>query len=99
MSDSIVRAFKEGQENVHDKPRSGRPLVISDDLVNAVNKKKFVKIDNSLFRYLKEFLGGKLFGTDDEVKEAVKDWLSSQAADFYNLGIPNFFEQCYERFK
>ncbi|GFY23973.1 uncharacterized protein TNCV_4896541 [Trichonephila clavipes] len=40
--------------------------------------------DFRLFRYLKEFLGGKRFDTADEVKE-VQDWLSSQAADVYEL--------------
>ncbi|GFV03554.1 HTH_48 domain-containing protein [Trichonephila clavipes] len=34
-----VRAFKDGRENVHDEPRSGRPSVITDDLVNAVVEK------------------------------------------------------------
>ncbi|KAG8282339.1 hypothetical protein J6590_108512 [Homalodisca vitripennis] len=38
-----VRAFKDGRENVHDEPRSGRPSVITEDLVKAVMK-KFVKI-------------------------------------------------------
>lgn len=49
--------------------------------------------DFHLFRYLKEFLGGKRFATDDEVKEAVKDWLSSQAADVYDLGIQKLVER------
>lgn len=49
--------------------------------------------DFHLFRYLKEFLGGKRFDTDDEVKEAVEDWLSSQAADFYDLGIKKLVER------
>ncbi|GFY09995.1 uncharacterized protein TNCV_3699561 [Trichonephila clavipes] len=34
-----VRAFKDGWENVHDEPRSGRPSVITDDLVNVVDEK------------------------------------------------------------
>ncbi|GFX06281.1 histone-lysine N-methyltransferase SETMAR [Trichonephila clavipes] len=34
-----VRAFKDGRENVHDEPRSGRPSAITDDLVNAVDEK------------------------------------------------------------
>ncbi|GFS54198.1 HTH_48 domain-containing protein [Trichonephila clavipes] len=34
-----VRAFKDGRENVHDEPRSGRSSVITDDLVNAVDEK------------------------------------------------------------
>ncbi|GFV32085.1 uncharacterized protein TNCV_1673741 [Trichonephila clavipes] len=34
-----VRAFKGGRENVNDEPRFGRPSVITDDLVNAVDEK------------------------------------------------------------
>ncbi|GFW87640.1 histone-lysine N-methyltransferase SETMAR [Trichonephila clavipes] len=34
-----VRAFKDGRENVHDEPRSGRPSAITDDLVKAVDEK------------------------------------------------------------
>ncbi|GFW83103.1 histone-lysine N-methyltransferase SETMAR [Trichonephila clavipes] len=34
-----VRAFKDGRENVHDEPRSGRPSVITDDLVNTMDEK------------------------------------------------------------
>ncbi|GFU54688.1 histone-lysine N-methyltransferase SETMAR [Trichonephila clavipes] len=48
--------------------------------------------DFHLFRYLKEFLGGKRFDTADEVKE-VQDWLSSQAADVYDLGIQKLVER------
>lgn len=52
---------------------------------------KFVTIDDPLT----EFVGGKRFDTD-EVKEAVKDWLSSQTADFYDLGIQKFDEGYYK---
>ncbi|GFX59316.1 histone-lysine N-methyltransferase SETMAR [Trichonephila clavipes] len=34
-----VRALKDGRENVHDEPRSSRPSVITNDLVNAVDEK------------------------------------------------------------
>ncbi|GFW81967.1 uncharacterized protein TNCV_770961 [Trichonephila clavipes] len=34
-----VRAFKGGREKVNVEPRSGRPSVITDDLVNAVDEK------------------------------------------------------------
>src|SRR5215469_6009725 len=41
MSDSNVRQwcrlFKEGRTNVHDEERSGRPSVITDDVVEKVN--------------------------------------------------------------
>ncbi|GFU37368.1 histone-lysine N-methyltransferase SETMAR [Trichonephila clavipes] len=49
--------------------------------------------DFHLFRYLKEFLGGKRFDTTDEVKEEVQDWLFSQAADVYDLGIQKLVER------
>ena len=43
MSDGMVRKwirkFNEGRDNVHDEPRSGRPSVVSDDLVGAVEAK------------------------------------------------------------
>lgn len=43
MSDSMVRRwvrqFKEGRDTVHDEERSGRPSVVSDDLVCSVEEK------------------------------------------------------------
>ena len=57
--------------------------------------------DFHLFRYLKEFLGGKHFATDDEMKEAVQNCLSSQAADVYDLGIQKLIEhydKCLNRY-
>ena len=42
MSNGMVRKlvikFNEGRENVHDEPRSGRPSVVSDDLVRGRSK-------------------------------------------------------------
>ena len=49
--------------------------------------------DFHLFRYLKEFFGDKRFATDDEMKDAVQDWLSSHAADAYDLGIQKLGER------
>ncbi|GFX70267.1 histone-lysine N-methyltransferase SETMAR [Trichonephila clavipes] len=46
-----------------------------------------------LFRYLKEFLGGKRFDTASELKDEVQDWLSSPAADVYDLGIQKLIER------
>ena len=34
-----VRLFIEGRENVHDEERSGRPSLVNDDLVRAVEEK------------------------------------------------------------
>lgn len=43
MSDGMVRkwvrAFKDGRSNVHDEERSGRPSVITEDLVQKVDQK------------------------------------------------------------
>jgi transposase len=46
MSEGTVgqwcRMFKDGRTDVHDEERSGRPSVVSDDLVRSVDQ-KFVK--------------------------------------------------------
>jgi transposase len=43
MSEGTVkqwcRMFKDGRTNVHDEERSGRPSVVSDDLVSSVDQK------------------------------------------------------------
>jgi transposase len=43
ISDSMVRRwvrhFNEGRENVQDDPRSGRPSVVNEDLMRAVEEK------------------------------------------------------------
>ena len=43
MSSSMVRRwvrlFNEGRENMHEDPRSGRPSVVNEDLVLAVEEK------------------------------------------------------------
>ena len=43
--------------------------------------------DYHRFLHLKKFLGGKLFDDDDDLKDAVQKWLTSQAAAFYKEGI------------
>jgi hypothetical protein len=35
--------FKDARTNFHDEERSGRPSVVSDDLVQSVDQKLFVK--------------------------------------------------------
>jgi transposase len=53
MSEGTVsqwcRMFKDGRTNVHDEERSGRPSVVSDDLVQTVAK-QFVKDGASQFQ-------------------------------------------------
>jgi len=43
--------------------------------------------DFHLFLHTKKFLGGKRFDDDDDLKDAVQKWLTSQAAAFYEKGI------------
>jgi hypothetical protein len=43
--------------------------------------------DFHLFPKLKEFLGGRRFKSDEEVKDAVKQWLNGLAVQVYDEGI------------
>uniref|UniRef100_A0A1B6MRN8 Histone-lysine N-methyltransferase SETMAR n=1 Tax=Graphocephala atropunctata TaxID=36148 RepID=A0A1B6MRN8_9HEMI len=78
-------------------PLMKRFMEIGDSAVNRLTTHRtawtLAPSDFHLFRYLKEFLGGERFDTDDEVKEAVKDWLSSHVADFYHIGIQKLVER------
>ncbi|GBM70796.1 hypothetical protein AVEN_127342-1 [Araneus ventricosus] len=43
--------------------------------------------DFHLFLKLKEFLGGKRFGSDEEIENAVNTWLNELATEEYNMEI------------
>ena len=43
--------------------------------------------DFHLFLHLKKYLGGKEFDDEDDLKDAMQKWLTSQAAAFYEKGI------------
>jgi hypothetical protein len=47
--------------------------------------------DFQLFPKLKKFLGGRRFKSDEEVKDAVKEWLNGLAAEVYDEGIQKLF--------
>jgi hypothetical protein len=83
MSDSMIRRwvrhFSEGNENVHDDPRSSRPSVVKEVLVRACGF--------HVFLHPKTFPGGRRFHDDNEVNEAVDTWFASQAAPFYDAAI------------
>jgi hypothetical protein len=51
------------------------------------NETDLAPSDFHLFPKMKEFLGTKQMGTDEEVKETVTDWLNGLAADFHDVGI------------
>jgi len=87
MSGSVVRTwvrlFNEGREKVHDDPRSGRPSVVNEDSVRAVEEKiwenrRFTITPLSLhFPQISRSLLHKIVS---EVKEAVTTCFASQAA-------------------
>jgi len=77
-----VRLFNEGRENVHDDPRSGRPSVVNEDLVRAVEEKirenrRFTITPLPLhFPQISQSLLHKIVS---EVKEAVTSCFALQA--------------------
>jgi len=46
-----------------------------------------VPSDYHLFLHLKKFLGSKRFDDDDDLKDTMQKWLTSQAAAFCEEGI------------
>jgi len=51
--------------------------------------------DFHLFLHLKQFLGGKRFNDNIDLKDAVQKWLTSQAAAFYEEGIQKLVQKHY----
>jgi len=45
--------------------------------------------DYHLFPTLKEFLSGTRFKNDEEVKDAIKEWLNGLAAEVFDEGLQN----------
>jgi histone-lysine N-methyltransferase SETMAR len=94
--------LNEGKTNVHDEERSGRPSPITEDLKrkqamlqefgwevfeHPAYSPDLTPSDFHLFPKLKEFVGGRRFKSDEEVKDAVKEWLNGLAAEVYGEGI------------
>ncbi|XP_067139557.1 protein GVQW3-like [Centruroides vittatus] len=87
-----VRAFSNGRTNIHDEERSGRPSVIIDDLIEKVDcLQSTFSIMNRLFSFTRvkenRHLAGQRHNNHDEVKMTVLQWLSHQAATFFEDGI------------
>ncbi|GBN55273.1 hypothetical protein AVEN_227281-1, partial [Araneus ventricosus] len=49
--------------------------------------------DFHLFLKLKEFLGGKRFGSDEELRNAMATWFNELAAEEYGMGILKLVER------
>ena len=109
MSDGMfrkwVQMFNEGQENVlHDNawPHSAAQ---TQDLITSFTWQQMdhppftpdlAPSDFHLFLHLKKFLGSKRFDDDDDLKDVVQKWLTSQAAAFYEEDIQKLVP-CYEK--
>jgi histone-lysine N-methyltransferase SETMAR len=55
--------------------------------------------DFHLFPKLKEFLNGRRFKSDEEVNDAVKEWLNVLAAEVYDEGIQKIvtrYDKCLD---
>jgi len=82
-----VRLFNEGRENAHDDLQSGRPYVVNEDLVRAVEEK--IR-ENILFTitplplHFPQISQSFLHRIFPEVKETVSTCFVSQAASFYD---------------
>ncbi|PNF17893.1 hypothetical protein B7P43_G02234 [Cryptotermes secundus] len=96
------RQFSAGRQSVHDEKRSGRPSIITDDLVELVrecimeNRRVTItelgshvpQISPSLLHEIvTEHLLFRNFENDREAEIVVTQWFQSQAADFYDTGI------------
>ncbi|KAG8227843.1 hypothetical protein J437_LFUL008487 [Ladona fulva] len=80
----------QGRTSVHDEERSGRPSLVTEELKAKIKEKiqeNLAQSDFHFFPKLKEFLGEKRFGNDEELKEAVTSWIRSLAVLEYNIGI------------
>ncbi|GFU23579.1 histone-lysine N-methyltransferase SETMAR [Trichonephila clavipes] len=56
--------------------------------------------DSTFFWYLKHSLGGKHFRYKEEVKAAVKSWMSNQAADFFEESFQDLilrYDKCINK--
>ena len=81
------REFSEGRTDVHDEQGSGRPTLISDDLLQEIEGE--IRANRrATTRELHHIIpAGKKFDDDDEVQQEGMTFFKGQAADFYDSGI------------
>jgi hypothetical protein len=97
--------FKDGRTNVHDEEQSGRPSVVSDDLVQSVDQKiserwhftiselscTFPHILPTVLYELITSFAQDGFDNNEELMECVKSWLSSMAQTSLTQAYKNLF--------
>jgi len=92
-----VRLFNEGRESVHDDPRSGRPSVVKEDLVRAVEEKireKKLSTITPLSQHFPQISLSLLHKIVSEVKKAIATCFASQAASFCDEGLQKLVQRC-----
>lgn len=90
MNEASVRKwcimFNGGRTNVHEEERD--ELEFRCELFDhPPYSPDLAPSDFHLFPKLKHFLGGNRYGSDDELKEGVSEWLNNLAATEYEEGI------------
>jgi len=83
----VTREFSEGKTDVQDEQRSGRPSLISDDLLQEIEGEIRANRRGTIRELHHIIPAGKEFDDVDEVQEEVMTWFKGQAADFYDWGI------------
>ncbi|GBM86327.1 hypothetical protein AVEN_17874-1 [Araneus ventricosus] len=95
MIDELIKSgwWMEGRpqnETIQTKRHRGELWVSSRDVtwsLDWTDCPDLAPSDFHLFLKLKEFLGGKRFGSDEELENAVTTWLNKLAAEEYDMGI------------
>ncbi|GBN63472.1 hypothetical protein AVEN_66505-1, partial [Araneus ventricosus] len=59
----------------------------------CIDRTRIAPSDIHLFLKLNEFLGGKRFGSDEELENAVTTWLNELVAEECDTGIPKLVDR------
>jgi transposase len=79
--------FSEGRTNVHDNDRSGRPSLVTADLLDQVNEKIRENRRFTMSELSKHFPHISRSLLHEIVKTTVHHWVKTLAADFFDEGI------------
>jgi hypothetical protein len=63
---------------------------------HPANSPDLAPSDFQLFPALKEFLGGRHFKSNEEVKAVIKEWLNGLEGEVCDEGIQNLITHCYK---
>jgi len=102
-----VKHFKDGNTNIQDQPRSGRPRTASaernkkrvDEIIQD-DRRVTVDTDYHLFGFVKDQLRGQRYKTTEAIQKAVRQCLRMAGTEFYRRGIfklPECWKKCVQR--